>query len=377
MRRLLCLAFFLLSPSWAAAEDIDARTMGAVSDLLATVSPDHPPSGADAAVYAKAVEALRKAGLAGAARPQQPGDTALLKAYGNALLLGPRAPQFAAEIGKVNDAAVSGNRDAVGQAIKSVFKAAGRPEPQGPALEPLIDKAMAVVGGEPVPTVNRTLDGDGYHIDIADAVAAGKTSVEVTLKDGGDGQPARVVFEGQAETKPKDGGGGLERRVKPLDPCVMSQAQSTQIRAALNGDWTGEDGNAWTIAGAGETITLTEKLASGHPVAYQGSFRLGKIDARHAIADPADMGENLPIKVRKQLAGMGLFFTLRLETCRDATRLTGRWGSQNVTYSAGDEHVSSVHDPYDVAVTLTGKRTDYHIARLDIGTAGLEQKRSE
>src|SRR5262249_33176359 len=95
------LAAILLAPP-AAAADIDARTMGAISDLLSSVSPERPPAGADAKAYGKAVEALRKAKLAGAARPAQPGDTALLDAYGRALLLGPRAKQFADQIGRVH-----------------------------------------------------------------------------------------------------------------------------------------------------------------------------------------------------------------------------------------------------------------------------------
>ncbi|HEX6093162.1 MAG TPA: hypothetical protein VFZ07_07395, partial [Dongiaceae bacterium] len=70
---------------------------------------------------------------------------------------------------------------------------------------------------------------------------------------------------------------------------------------------------------------------------------------------------------------------LRLETCRDAAELSGRWGSQHVTYGASDLQVSKVHDPYDVAIALTGKprNQDYGIVSLAISYKGWEQKQSE
>lgn len=378
MKRLFCVAalgLVLIAPS-ARADDIDAFTMGAISDLLSPVSADRPPAGADPAAYRTAVEALRKAGLAGAPRPQQPGDTALLDAYGRALLLGPRAVEFGDQIGVVHDSVLSGNEAAVGAAIATLYRAAGRSAPAGEALDRLVQAATDVGGSAPAPTVNHVIQGDGYRIDIADAVAAGKTIVEVTLDQGADGQPARVVFEGDAQTRAKSGGDGLERRIEAASPCVMTQADAAKTRERLNGDWTGRQ-SAWKIEGAGERILLTETRADGHILAYEGTFLLGKIDARHAIADPNDMGSTLPAAVRQQLAGMGLFFTLRLETCRNPSRLVGRWGSQHVTYGATDLQVSKVHDPYDVAIALLGKGTDYQIVRLDITYTGWERRRSE
>jgi len=368
---------WLVSAPAANATDIDARTMGAISDLLSSVSAARPPANADAVAYGKAVEALRKAGLAGTSRPAQPGDTTLLNAYGRALLLGPRAAQFADQIGMVHDAVVSGQDDAIKAAISALYVAAGRPAPKGKALDDLVAAAIDAGGGEPAPTVNHVIEGEGYRIDIADAVAAGKTTVEVTLAAGGDGQPARVVFEGNAQTRAKSGGDGLERRIQPLESCVMSQAEALKIRERLNGEWTGDGSAAWTIEGSAEQIVLTERRADGHSLTYQGTYRLGKIDARHAIIELGDMGESLPAEVRRQLAGMGLFFTLRLETCRDAARLTGRWGSQHVTYGANDLQVSKVHEPYDVAITLVGKSKDFRIVSLDISYIGWEQKQSE
>lgn len=377
--RLRCLCFLLVGnvlATAAAADDIGAATMGAVSDLLASVSPDRPPAGADAAAYGKAVEALRKAGLAGAARPAQPGDKALLDAYGRALLLGSRAKQFADQIGVLHDTVVSGQDKAIKAAISALYVAAGRPAPTGKALGDLAAAAIEIGGGAPAPTVNHSILGDGYRIEIADAVAAGKTIIEVTLADV-NGQPARIVFEGNAQTRAKSGGEGLERRLQPLEPCVMTAAAAERIRATLNGDWTDDKSTPWTIEGAGERIVLTEHRAGGRKIAYEGTFRLGKIDARHAIAHPDDIGADLPAEVRRQLAGMGLYFTLRLETCRDAARLSGRWGSQHVTYSADSLQVSKVHDPYDVPIVLVGQSRDYRIVSLDISFKGWEEKQSQ
>ncbi|MFM9845420.1 MAG: hypothetical protein ACKVOI_20840 [Dongiaceae bacterium] len=380
VKRLACAVVFglMLAPPQGRAADIDAFTMGAVSDLLSSASPDRPPTGADSAAYRSAVEALQKAGLAGVARPPQPGDIALLEAYGRALLLGPRAKQFGDQIGTVHDAVVSGDRKAVGAAIAALYKTVGRPAPEGAALDRLIDAAVDAGGGRPAPTVNHSIQGNGYRIDIADAVAAGKTIVEVTLDQGPDGQPARVVFDGTARTRAKTGGDGLERRIEPDAPCVMTQADAAKVRERLNGDWAGR-GSAWKVDGSGDRITLTETRADGHKLAYEGSYRLGKIDARHAITDAADMGAELPAAVRQQLADMGLFFTLRLETCREAAELTGRWGSQHVTYGANDLQVSRVHDPYDVTITLSGKprSRDYQIVGLEIGYTGWQRKQSD
>jgi hypothetical protein len=133
----------------------------------------------------------------------------------------------------------------------------------------------------------------------------------------------------------------------------VTASSAAASRAALNGDWTGSDGSAWTISGSGEVIQLVETRADGHRLDYQGTIRLGKIDARHAIRQANDIGADLPVEVRSQLAGMGLFFTLRLESCGSASRLAGLWGSQHVTYGALDLQVSKVHDPYDRQVVLT------------------------
>jgi hypothetical protein len=346
--RVLTITLVFVSPL-APAADIDANTMGAISDLLSSVSADRPPPGADAATYRQAVAALKAEGLADAARPVQPGDTTLLNAYGRALLLGPRANQLREQIGQLHDAVISGQSEAIGAAIRAVYAAAGRAAPKEDAMAGLITEARNA-GGDSPPTVNHVIERPGYKIAIADAVAAGQTSIEVTV-NGPDGKPARVVFAGEAKTRPKSGGDGLDRRIAPKTPCTVSSAAAAALRDRLNGEWSSA-GGLMTIAGSGTSISVTETNAAGRKLTYEGQYQLGKIDVRHAITHLDDIDAHLPAQVRQQLAGMGLYFTIRLETCGDPTRLTGRWGSQNVTYSP-DFQVKSVHDPYDVSLALT------------------------
>jgi hypothetical protein len=336
----------------ADAADIDARTMGAIADVLAPVG-SGPPPGVDAEIYARALDALKAERLLGLARPPQPADAALLTDYGKALLLGQRAGELGAQVGAVHDAVLSGRNEAIAQEIGTLYQAAGRPVPQGEAMDRLVDAARGVGGAEPAPTVRQTIQREDYTVELTDAVAAGRTAVEVLLPDVSGGRPARVLFEGSAKTQPSADGKGLEHRIQPAAPCVVTASSPAGLREALNGDWQGSDGSAWTISGAGEAIQLVETRADGHRLEYQGTVRLGKIDARHAISHVNDMGADLPVEVRSQLAGMGLFFTLRLESCGSSSRMAGLWGSQHVTYGALDLQVSQVHYPYDQQVVLT------------------------
>ena len=77
----------------AAGADIDARTMGAIADVLAPAA-SAPPPGVDPESYARALVALKAERLVGVARPPQPADAALLTEYGKALLLGQRAGEL-------------------------------------------------------------------------------------------------------------------------------------------------------------------------------------------------------------------------------------------------------------------------------------------
>jgi hypothetical protein len=220
-------------------------------------------------------------------------------------------------------------------------------------MDRLVDAARGVGGAEPAPTVRQTIQRDTYTVELTDAVAAGKTSVEVLLPGSSGAEPARVLFEGTAKTQPSPDRKGLEHRVQPAASCVVTTSSAAAQREALNGDWQGSDGSTWTISGSGDSIQLIETKAGGHRLDYQGTIRLGRIDARHAISHVNDIGADLPLEVRSQLAGMGLFFTLRLETCGGSSRLAGLWGSQHVTYGSLDMQVSKVHDPYDQQIALT------------------------
>jgi hypothetical protein len=367
----------VLAATPASAADISAGTMAAVSDLLSSVAPDRPPPGANPDIWRKAIEALKKEGLAGAARPAQPGDSRLLQSYGNALLLGPRAGEFRDQVGAVHDAVLSGDEGATAGAIGELYRSLGRPVPKDDALAKLVEAARRVGGTAPSETINHVIERPGYRIDIVDAPAARKTAVEVVIDDGPDGKPARVLFDGTTRTAAKPGGEGLERRTDAAPACAMDERAATALREKLNGEWHGPNGTT-TISGSGGKIILVETNRSGRPLRYEGTYRLGRIDARHAIRHADDMDQALPADIRAQLAGMGLHFTLRLETCRDGQRLEGRWGSQHVTYNMFRQ-VERVHDPYDkpFVISRAGSAPDYQIVRLDVSYAAWEAAQAQ
>lgn len=359
------------------AADISAATMGNVADLLGSVSPDQPPPGADAATWRRAVQALEQEGFAGAARPARPGNTALLEGYGRALLLGPRAAEFRDQVGAVHDAVLGGDAAQIGDAIRALYTAAGRAVPADTALQNLVGAARTVGGAAPAETINHVIERPGYRIDILDAPGARATAVEVIVNDGPGGKPARVLFDGTTRTGAKAGGNGLDRRVDAAPPCTMDERAAMALRDKLNGEWKRADGQTVTIGGSGATLTLTEKNRNGRTMKYAGGYRLGRIDLRHAITHPDDIGAELPDAIRAELARMGLHFTLRLETCHDPDRLAGRWGSQHVTYNQFMQ-VDRVHDPYDQAYVIarTVQAPDYRIAKLHISYAKWEAAQS-
>ncbi len=223
-RAWVVLMALVFSPPPLLADDIAAGTMGAISDLLSSASAEHPPAGADPEVYRKALEVLKKEGLAGAARPAQSADATLVAAYGRALLLGPKANQLVDKLGQLHDAVRGGDDPAIGAAIRSLYESAGRSTPADAALAGLIKEARKVGGEAPAATARHEIERPGYRINITDAVAAGSTAVEVIIENGPGGKPARVLFEGQSRTVATANGAGLERRVEPAPACVMNAA---------------------------------------------------------------------------------------------------------------------------------------------------------
>lgn len=378
LQLLLAVCAFAGFAAPAPAADISAGTMAAVSDLLSSATPDRPPAGTDPDTWRKALAALKQEGLAGAARPAQPGNTALLQAYANALLLGPRAREFRDQVGAVHDAVLGGDAAAIGNAIRDLYVAAGRTTPPDTALAGLVGAARDVGGNAPSETINHAIDRPGYHIEIVDAPAARTTAVAVIVKDGPGGKPARVLFDGTTRTGAGSGGDGLDRRTEPAPPCTMDERTAMDLRDKLNGEWQREGGETITIGGSGTTMTLTGKNRNGRTMKYAGSYRLGKVDLRHAITHPDDIGIELPEALRAELARRGLYFTLRLETCRNPSRLSGRWGSQHVTYN-NFMQIQRVHDPYDQSyiVSRRVKSPDYRIATLRISYDKWETAQSE
>jgi hypothetical protein len=332
------------------AQDIGARTMGAVSDLLAPIARGDVPAGVDPAVFKQAAEALRKEQLLGS-RPPQPVDEKLLAEYGRALLLGNRAGEFASDIGALHDTVLSGETAAIEQSIAALYRKAGRRAPTGDAMAKLVAATREVGGAAPASTQRHVIERPDYTIEITDAEAAGETAVNVALAKGPDGQPARLLLEGATRTRPTADGKGLERRVEPSRSCAMTSAAAAALRPALNGEWTDGDGQTWTISGEGGEVLVVETRPGGHRLDYRGAYGLGRIEASHAIADIADM-PSLPAEIAGQLVGTGLSYGLTLQAC-GAEILKGRWSSQHVTYNDIDYTIKRIHDPYDQPVTLS------------------------
>ncbi len=350
--RLGAAALALLAMSTAAsAQDVDARTMAFLHDL--TAPGRELPAGADPA----AVEAARSALQAERLLPAQrvaTADPGIVDQYARALLLGPRGPQFAREIGAVRDAVLRRDREEIGAAIGDLYEAAGRKRPTGPALEKLVDGVGGAAASEgPAESVRRRYEKPDRAIEVTDARRAGLFTVDVTTPDAS-GQPTRTVFVGEQKSTPNARGTDLEQRMVPLSVCTIDQAQAAAMRATLNGDWKDGSGETWRLEGEGERILLRQATAHGVPIAFDGTFRLGRIEARHAIRSPQVIGSNLPGWVRAGLARWSptLYFVVRLDACPGSETLAGTWQSQHVTYSPSYQTISKVHDPYELRLTL-------------------------
>ena len=335
------------------ASDVDARTMAFIHDVAAG---DGAQTGnASAAAVEAAREALRRERLLSAQRVAtvEPG---VLADYSRALMLGTRGPQFASQIGQVRDAVLRGDRDEIASAIGDVYEAAGRNRPTGAAL----DRLVAAVGGAasaegPPESVRRTYESPGQKIEIADARRAGLFTVDVTTEDAS-GEPVRTVFIGEQDSRPNAQGTDLEQRMALRTICTIDATQAAAMRAELNGEWIDGGGERWTISGDGERISLTRtRSASAPPSRYVGTFRLGRVEARHAIRSSGDLDARLPGWVRAGLAAWSptLYFVVRLDSCPGRASLDGTWQSQHVTYSPNFQTINRVHDPYELRLTLT------------------------
>lgn len=345
------LALSALAPD-ARAEDVDARTMAFLYDVAAPNSA--APGNADPGALAAAREALRSERLLGSQRVATV-DPGVIDQYSRALLLGTRGKQFASQIGRVRDAVLRRDRNEIGQAIGDLYEAAGRKRPSGKPLDKLIKAVGGAASDEgPAESVRRRFDKPDHTIEIADARRAGLFMVDVATKDG-NGQPVRTLFVGEQKSMPNARGTDLEQRMTPRMVCTISAAQSDAMRLQLNGVWTDGSGQSWEVSGQGGQIELFNRRARpASDLRFVGTYKMGRIEARHDMVSPDDMAQNLPRWVRVGLVAWTpkVGFVVRLDSCPGAGELTGTWQSQHVTYSPSYQTISRVHDPYELRLTL-------------------------
>jgi len=356
-----CVGLLLVSVApTAIAQDVDATTMAFIHDLAAPGAAS--PAGADAASLDRARTALRGQRLLADQRVSTV-ENGVVEHYSRALLLGPRGARFLPQIAAVRDAVRRRDRAEIEDAIGDLYQAAGRKRPTGESMSRLVTAVAGAVDAEgPAESVRRRFDGGGNSIEVTDARRAGLFTVDVTTTDA-TGQPVRTVFVGERSSSPNPSGKDLQDRVVPKSVCTVDGAQAAAMRSGLNGEWADGSGGRWTVAGEGEQIVLRNVGSGGAPLTYAGSFRLGRIEGRHAIRSAGDIRADLPQWVRAGLAAWNpvLYFVVRLDACPGDDTLVGTWQSQHVTYSPSFQTISRVHDPYELRLTL----------RRDASTRGL------
>lgn len=330
-----------------AAQDIDARTMALIHDAVG--SPPPAGSSADPAALAEARKALQDEKLLSSRRVATP-EPDIVDIYGRALLLGTRARQFLPELAEVRNAAIRRDREATAAAIDRLFVKAGRSKPDPAQMNRFVDAVTGAGEDEgPAETARRRVEKPGRTIEITDAKRAGLFTIEVTSTPPG-GQPTRTVVVAERTVKPDSAGSGLEQRAAPVHVCTVTTAQAAERRAALNGAWSDQSGDAWDVSGAGEAITLLSRRGGKPALAYTGTYRLGRIQATHLVGAPNEI-DDLPDWVRAGLVGRTSFI-VRLDDCSDG-RLEGTWESRHVTYSPAFKTISRIHDPYDLRLVLS------------------------
>jgi len=348
--KLICAAavMVLATPAGAAAQDVDARTMAFIYDAAA----GEPRDGAavDRAAIGEMRKALQAEGLLTPQRVATP-EPDIVEIYGRALLLGPRARQFLAELAEVRNAAIRRDRDATAAAIERLFAKAGRSKPDPAQMAKYVTDVIGAGGDEgPPETARRRVDKPGRTVEITDAKRAGLLTVEVT-ETPATGEASRTVVVAERKVRPNAAGTGLEERAAPVRACRVTAAQAAERRNALNGSWRAVGGGTWEISGSGDAIVLTERRSDGRLLTYNGTYKLGRVQATHPVGHPDDIGKELPDWVRAGLVGRTAF-VVRLDDCGDRT-LQGTWESRHVTYSPAYQSISRIHDPYDLSLNLS------------------------
>jgi hypothetical protein len=348
------ITLWLAPVSLVFAADISAEMGALLSDVLKPYRAGGAvPPGTDPQAVEAALQILKKEKLLDLPRPPTR-VTGVVESFGKALALGTRSQQFRGEIGVIYDALTRGDEQGAKDAIRNLYKKAGRTPPEGESLEKLYNDVRAAHGAEPKETERVEIMRPDYTITNTWARSAGKVKVDVTGQQGPDGKPFRTVFEGDVVARPDASGKGLELAAQPApSPRTIGPAQAQALREKLNGRWTDQKGRTWAISGNGGSITLTETRENSHKVVYNGRYDLAKITAEHVVSDPLDT-EDLPEPVAQQVAAnFKTPYRIALDVSPSTDRMDGTVAAQYVTYDSTDYTVKRIHDWYDRPLTLS------------------------
>jgi len=333
-------------------QDLSAQLSAIVHDVLEPYANGAP--GGTSAAAKKAADILKDEHLLGSARPPVPANN-LVEQYAKPLALGTRAPNFAADIAQIHNAFLRGDTDAARDAVKVLAKNAGRTEPDDATLTKTIDQLRQIEGDVGKPIEHTTIEQPNRSVDITWDKPSGKVKVDVIDRNGPDGKPVRTTFTGDAVARADPTGKSLQLTGKPSPekPKELTQDQGKEARDKINGEWVDQNGNVWVLSGSEGSLTAT-KNQSGHNIAYQGKFELGKITGQHIVQDPADITEGFPDEIKQALAQQYRPpYKIALNVNEAGDKLEGTWISLHVTYSSLSLEIKSVQDPYDTPLTLT------------------------
>lgn len=334
----------------ACGEDLTAATMADVAGVIAPSQQD--PSNIQDPAVARALDILKREHLDGPPPNLPPSDIA--DRLGKAMLLGARTRQFLPELSQLYDVLIRNSAADIRAAVINVQTKAGRKVPADPDIDKLVASAAESIAETGGVSQHVTIARPDYKILIDASPALGTSQVTV-LSRGVDGaKPERVTFSGQAASRPKPDGSGIETSIAAEKPRSIDADRAAALRPSLNGTWIDQDGFVWHVAGEGDSVSLTQ-AKSEHPVTYDGRYSLGLIDATHIVDNVLDLGEDLPMDVRQALAATyHPPFKIRLEYSADRDELSGIWSSGQVTYNAMSHAVSLVETPtWDKSLVLT------------------------
>ena len=338
----------------AEAADLSPELTALLHDILPPDASSGSPNASTITNTASVI--LQEEHLMGGNRPMIKSND-LIEQYTKAFALGNRGPQFATQMAEVHNALASGNVKLAKEAIRRLWQAAGRAEPDNDTLSQLLEKVGKITNaGDPVERIS--ISKPEHSIEITWDKASGRVKVEVTDNKPPDGKPNRTVFEGQATTRPDASGKGLETVGQPKRDQLreVAEQRSQNLREKIGGMWRDQDGLTWLISGGKSTgISATQYYSSGHKVVYDGDYKLAKISASHTIKDPKDIREGFPETIKQQIATKYQPpYKIRLDVNDAGDRMEGTWISRHVTYSGLSLEVEEVsRDDFYVPLTLT------------------------